>query len=330
MSLITRISQPFASLTKSSAIQGNSIVFIRGGSTIIDNTWLQFNDLRIDVQALVNSYISQQARRIFNVKNGVLYVVITLNKSNKLEVIPSISLNQTTSGSVKVFSSLSGRLPLMLVTLQQDGSDNLSSIIPITSGAIEVYKGYGNFTLAGSEGETGPQGDTGQNGTVGFQGAYGLVGEQGVQGCVGLVGENGVLGVTGLEGPIGVSILREIYVVPSDPVANFIGYPLSGYEGLDVSFTNLSAGYWNNLLWDFGDGYSSTDANPTHIYDLSGIYTVTLYLYGVGNDSMLVRPSYVNVMNAYDIQDIVSVGEPGDTWITTISGQDPIQNSVVS
>ena len=36
--------------------------------------------------------------------------------------------------------------------------------------------------------------------------------------------------------------------------------------------------YWD---WDFGDGYSSSDENPTHIYQVGGEYTVTLI---VGDD----------------------------------------------
>jgi hypothetical protein len=331
MSLITRINQPFASLTKDSAIQGNSIVFIKGGSTIINGNWLQFNDLRIDVQALVESYISQQATRIFNTVNGILYVVITLNQSSKLEVIPSISLNQTTTGSVKVFSSLSGRLPLMLVTLQQDGSNDLSSIIPITADAIEVYKGYGNFTLIGQQGETGPQGDTGIQNGIGLTGLNGLIGEQGITGCIGSIGENGVLGATGLEGQVGVSIPREVFIIPVNPIANFVGVPLSVDQSVGVAFTNLSLGDWNSLLWDFGDGSTSTDSsNPIiHAYDNVGVYTVTLYLYGVGNNSSSTGNSPFTVIEPYDVQDTIDPNNPYGTWTTVIGNVNVTQNSVV-
>jgi len=42
-----------------------------------------------------------------------------------------------------------------------------------------------------------------------------------------------------------------------------------------ISFTNLSSNY-ESVLWDFGDGITSTDENPTHTYALNGSYTVTL------------------------------------------------------
>ena len=333
MSLKTRKNQPFASITKDSNIQGDNVVFIKGGSTLIDDVWLQFNDLRIDVQKLINDYISQQARRIFNVKNGILNVLITLNKNNKLEVIPSISLNQTITGNVKIFSSLSGKLPLILVTLYQDGSDNLSSILPITSNDIELCKGYGNFTLRGKQGETGPQGDTGQSGVVGITGVPGFNGLKGFTGLNGYMGYTGIIGYTGPEGSEGSSIPRLIYVTPVDPLADFVGVPVSGEDGIVVSFTNLSVGNWDSVLWDFGDGSFSTAENPSHGYDSDGVYTVILYVYGTGNDSKKIRYDYISVSNGvYTIQDVFDALNPDGTWVsrTIFTGTDTIQNSEIS
>ena len=62
---------------------------------------------------------------------------------------------------------------------------------------------------------------------------------------------------------------------PVFPVANFSSNVTSGYFPLSVQFTDLSenATGWN---WDFGDGNTSTDQNPTHIYSAAGNYTVNL------------------------------------------------------
>ena len=38
-------------------------------------------------------------------------------------------------------------------------------------------------------------------------------------------------------------------------------------------------------MWDFGDGITSTDENPLHIYDNSGNYTVSLTAYTNSNCS---------------------------------------------
>lgn len=324
MSLITRKNQPFATTSKDSSVQGDNIVFVTGGSTIIGDSWIQFNDLRIDLKSLINSFISKLARRIFNVKNGILYVVITINKNNELEVIPSISLNQSIVGNVKVFDSLANKLPLMLVKLTQDGSNDLSSIIPITSDDIEVYKGYGNFTLIGPQGETGPVGDTGAPGLIGNQGLTGLNGYQGVEGHPGVTGPDGSIGETGLLGLDGVSIQRFVNVSSIDPIADFMGIPLLGDEGLEVQFTNLSTGDWVNLLWDFGDGITSTEENPIHIYDDLGSYTVILYLYGIANNSKKIRYSYINVVEeSYIIPDVVDHSNPSGIWISLLDSLTP-------
>ncbi|HQL71495.1 MAG TPA: PKD domain-containing protein, partial [Bacteroidales bacterium] len=39
---------------------------------------------------------------------------------------------------------------------------------------------------------------------------------------------------------------------------------------------DISYGYPDYWLWDFGDGTTSTDANPTHVYTTSGSFTVSL------------------------------------------------------
>lgn len=63
------------------------------------------------------------------------------------------------------------------------------------------------------------------------------------------------------------------------PVAVVNG-PYTGIEGSSVSFSSTgssdSDGTIASYLWDFGDGGSSTNANPDYTYASSGTYTVTL------------------------------------------------------
>jgi PKD repeat protein len=49
----------------------------------------------------------------------------------------------------------------------------------------------------------------------------------------------------------------------------------SSVNGVTVSFTNTSQNA-TSYLWDFGDGSTSSEANPTHTYLDGGTYTVTL------------------------------------------------------
>ncbi|MDH7475587.1 MAG: lamin tail domain-containing protein [Anaerolineae bacterium] len=60
-------------------------------------------------------------------------------------------------------------------------------------------------------------------------------------------------------------------------MAAFTAEPVYALVGQDVVFTNQSTGDEPlTFLWDFGDGTSSTEANPTHAYAAEGDYTVTL------------------------------------------------------
>lgn len=59
-----------------------------------------------------------------------------------------------------------------------------------------------------------------------------------------------------------------------NPVADFISDTVV-CPGEPASFTNQSVGA-NTYQWFFGDGTSSTQANPTHTYTASGVYAVTL------------------------------------------------------
>ena len=327
MSLTPNINQPFSAVSKNSNIQGDSIVFFRSGSTIIGSTWIQFNDIRVDIGSLIDTYISNSTTRLFNTVGGIFYVLITINENSKLEVIPSIAINQTVTGSVKVFSSLSGRLPLILVTLTQDGSNNLNNYLPITSDSYEVYQGYGNFTLQGDQGQTGPQGDTGLIGITGFFGVTGLVGYTGPQGYTGFLGITGPLGLTGVQGLVGVSIPRFVVNSPVHPVANFVGVPDPSVSEMTVQFNNLSTGTWTSLLWIFGDGSTSTDPNPVHTYIAQGFYTVTLYLYSVDYETHITKYNYINILSSLIIQD--DVNPSLDTWVTVIDPSvSPIQNIV--
>ena len=48
-----------------------------------------------------------------------------------------------------------------------------------------------------------------------------------------------------------------------------------------ISFFNLSSDY-ESVAWDFGDGASSFVVNPTHVYNSSGSYTISLSIFTNG------------------------------------------------
>ncbi len=79
-----------------------------------------------------------------------------------------------------------------------------------------------------------------------------------------------------------------INVLPEGvPFADFSGTPTSGSEPLTVSFTDQSASSQGIVawLWSFGDDTTSTEQNPTHIYNNEGTYTVSLMVTEADSDS---------------------------------------------
>jgi len=80
-------------------------------------------------------------------------------------------------------------------------------------------------------------------------------------------------------------------VVYTNPVANFTF--IDRCVGQTTQFTNTSTGA-NDVYWQFGDGFSSNDANPTHDYFAPGIYNVTLNIESVNGCSNSVTKA-VNV-----------------------------------
>lgn len=65
------------------------------------------------------------------------------------------------------------------------------------------------------------------------------------------------------------------------PVAHFSTDAYEPEVGQTVYFNNTSTGAVS-YLWDFGDGLTSTETHPGHIYTGSGYYTVTLTAYNGG------------------------------------------------
>ena len=58
--------------------------------------------------------------------------------------------------------------------------------------------------------------------------------------------------------------------------ADFAATPLAGTSPLTVTFTDLSQNDPTGWSWDLGDGATSKEQHPTHVYTETGTYTVTL------------------------------------------------------
>jgi len=183
-------------------LRAENTALVKGGSVVVGERWLQYADMRIDVQRAVSDYMSSASRRVFNFRGDEMYVLVCVDGYGTVRVVPSLAMNRRNYGDVRTFPDLSGLLPLMLVRLRHDGSENLSAMLPVTPQDIKVYKGYGNFTTRGTRGATGYRGDTGTAGCTGWPGVTGPGGVTGARGCTGMPGFwiSGATGPNGLEG----------------------------------------------------------------------------------------------------------------------------------
>jgi PKD repeat protein len=85
---------------------------------------------------------------------------------------------------------------------------------------------------------------------------------------------------------------------------------ISGNIPLTVEFTNTSTGDNLTYLWDFGDGNTSTQQNPSHEYVVAGNYTVTLTT--TNNYGSDVKTDTVSATSAADKQGDGKFDSPKD------------------
>jgi PKD repeat protein len=97
------------------------------------------------------------------------------------------------------------------------------------------------------------------------------------------------------------TITKKNYItlmMPSVPVANFIGKPRTGDGPLTVQFTDSSSGYIESRLWNFGDGTTSTEQNPTHTYMHGNVgnFTVSLTVTSMGGTDTETKENYIHLV----------------------------------
>lgn len=86
-----------------------------------------------------------------------------------------------------------------------------------------------------------------------------------------------------------------------------IEYALDYYVVSTIQFTNTSSKS-GAITWDFGDGTTSTEANPTHKFSEAGTYQVKLTIDGVG--------SRTYPLMIYDITPVLSISSQSADVIT--------------
>ncbi len=84
----------------------------------------------------------------------------------------------------------------------------------------------------------------------------------------------------------------------------------------DISFFSTGLG-GTTYLWEFGDGETSDQANPTHTYNAEGDYTVSLSVSGACGSDDLEKSDFINI----DLDNpCVEMMESGSKTVTSCSG----------
>ncbi len=128
------------------------------------------------------------------------------------------------------------------------------------------------------------------------------------------------------------------------PIVNFDASPRVVCAKLDVNFQDLSTGIGigTTWLWNFGDGNTSTQQNPTHAYEDTGFFDIVLIVSNNGcadtltlNDFIYVKPpiaifSITSNCNNKFSRTFVDASIGADTWSWNFGdgGTSNLQNPV--
>jgi PKD repeat protein len=121
------------------------------------------------------------------------------------------------------------------------------------------------------------------------------------------------LTVTGPGGSNTKTMAGYIRVTPPAPVADFTAVPRSGNSPLVVQFTDTSTGNIISRLWNFGDGTTSTERNPSHTYLKEGSYTVSLTVTGPGGSDTKTVVGYIQVTPPAPVANFTAAPTSGDS-----------------
>jgi PKD repeat protein len=105
------------------------------------------------------------------------------------------------------------------------------------------------------------------------------------------------LTVTNIDGSHSVTKANYITCIKTvaPPEATFVSTGTSGSKPFTVKFIDTSSNSPVSWAWSFGDGGTSAEQNPSHIYTNKGTYTVTLTATNSGGSATVTKGGYIIV-----------------------------------
>ena len=125
----------------------------------------------------------------------------------------------------------------------------------------------------------------------------------------------------------GCSITQDFTLTAGNYNAAFVYSPLNICNGSPVSFTDASTGNINGYNWNFGDGGTSTQQNPSHTFTQDGPVTVQLIVGITGGctDTATVQLNIIPVIVADYIYSPATACTGVPISYTDLSSNNPIQ-----
>ena len=104
---------------------------------------------------------------------------------------------------------------------------------------------------------------------------------------------------------------------PGGELEAFFAFDWTNCTLFECSFLDSSSGGPTSWEWNFGDGITSTEQNPTHEYDLVGVYTVSLTVNGSSTYSRVIPVGNIEVVG-FNTNPINDAGTEFITWTSAV------------
>ena len=135
--------------------------------------------------------------------------------------------------------------------------------------------------------------------------------------------------VSGPGGSHSKTIYQAVTVEYPAPEPDFSANPTKGNAPQSIQFTDHSSGTITHWLWNFGDGHTSNDQHPLHLYEKQGQYTVSLTTTGPGGSNIMQRKTFIDIQWPMPVVSFSAAPTSGIVPLTvkfTDQSSDQIQN----